>query len=213
MLGQAQALAYAQADFEEPHSACVRLFQEKLGSAAVHGALWDVGCGPGDITLRLAETFPDLRVDGVDGSPAMLSLAQAALVRRPQLVDRVRFFEGIIPEVVPPESAYGFMFSNSLLHHLPDPTVLWVTIRRYGLPGCRVFVHDLRRPAAEDEAQALVDQYSVGEPEVLRNDFYNSLLAAFTPEEIQTQLAQVGLDGLAVEAQGDRHVAVYGRLA
>jgi hypothetical protein len=45
----------------------------------------------------------------------------------------------------------------------------------------------LLRPDSPEAAQAIVDQYASGEPEVLRRDFYNSLLAAFTEDEIGAQ--------------------------
>ena len=38
----------------------------------------DLGCGPGDLTLGLAERWPDARIVGVDNSPEMLERARAA---------------------------------------------------------------------------------------------------------------------------------------
>ncbi len=49
-------------------------------------------------------------------------------------------------------------------------------------------------------------------PEVLRNDFRNSLFAAFEPQEVVTQLADAGLETLEVEVVSNRHLAVMGRL-
>ena len=48
-------------------------------------------------------------------------------------------------------------------------------------------------------------RYSRDEPEVLRRDFYNSLLAAYRPEEVREQLDRAGLKRLRVEAVSDRH--------
>jgi hypothetical protein len=56
-----------------------------------------------------------------------------------------------------------------------------------------------------------VDEYAGTEPDILRRDFFNSLLAAFRPEEITQQLAQAGLP-LQAEAAGDRHVIVHGNM-
>ena len=36
----------------------------------------DLGCGPGDLTARLAERWPDAQVVGVDSSPSMLAEAR-----------------------------------------------------------------------------------------------------------------------------------------
>jgi hypothetical protein len=58
----------------------------------------------------------------------------------------------------------------------------------------------------------MVGLYAAGEPEVLRRDFYNSLLAAFTIEEIQVQLTGAGLSGLAARSVSDRHVVISGRM-
>ena len=71
---------------------------------------------------------------------------------------------------------------------------------------------DLRRPDTREQAGRLMQEYSGNEPEVLRRDFFNSLLAAYRPEEIAAQLALVNLSGLQVESVGDRHVVVYGHL-
>ena len=78
-------------------------------------------------------------------------------------------------------------------------------------PGAPVFVQDLMRPESPDAAQALVDQYAPDEPEVLRRDFYNSLRAAFTPAELEDQLAAAGLTDFTIHLVTDRHLAVFGR--
>jgi hypothetical protein len=46
----------------------------------------------------------------------------------------------------------------------------------------------------------------------LQRDFYNSLLAAFTPAEVRRQLAKSGLRELAVSVITDRHLIVCGRI-
>ena len=70
---------------------------------------------------------------------------------------------------------------------------------------------DLMRPASTEAAEQLVTEYSSGEPEILRTDFYNSLLAAYSREELETQLADTGLENLKVEIISDRHFIVWGK--
>jgi hypothetical protein len=57
-------------------------------------------------------------------------------------------------------------------------------------------VCDLFRPETMQAASALVDQYANKEPDILRKDFYNSLLAAFTANEMRTQIENANLDSL-----------------
>jgi hypothetical protein len=71
---------------------------------------------------------------------------------------------------------------------------------------------DLARPESEAEAQDLVDRYAEGAPDILREDFYNSLLAAYTMDEIRAQLRDAGLNSLEVAPASDRHWVVSGRL-
>ena len=68
------------------------------------------------------------------------------------------------------------------------------------------------RPDSEDHAQRLVEHYAGDAPAVLREDFYRSLLAAYTPEEVSAQLIQAGLDRLKIESASDRHWIVSGTL-
>jgi hypothetical protein len=98
------------------------------------------------------------------------------------------------------------------LHHFHDPMVLWNTIREVATDGTRVLVQDLTRPASERAARALVDRYAAGEPEILRRDYFQSLLAAFTLAEIRDQLGTVGFAHFAVDSVSDRHVIVSGRI-
>jgi hypothetical protein len=85
-------------------------------------------------------------------------------------------------------------------------------IRGRALPGAAVLVMDLMRPASEAAAQTLVDVYAAGAPEVLRRDFFNSLLAAFEPGEVRAQLEEAGLGHFSVAEVSDRHLVVRGRI-
>jgi hypothetical protein len=70
---------------------------------------------------------------------------------------------------------------------------------------------DLMRPNSRESAEALVEEHAAGEPEILRRDFFNSLLAAFRPEEVREQIKAAGLHSFAVEAVSDRHLIAFGR--
>jgi ubiquinone/menaquinone biosynthesis C-methylase UbiE len=204
------ARAYAEADFEEPHARCLELIIESFPGLPERGVAVDLGCGPGDIAMRFARAFPRWEVDGVDGAAAMLRYGQEALMRR-DLADRVRLVAAYLPRDPLPRPAYDFVFSNSLLHHLADPRDLWRTVRRAAKPGAPVFVMDLMRPESREAARRLVDEHSRGEPELLRRDFFHSLLAAYRPDEVERQLAAEELP-LEVAVVSDRHWVARGRV-
>jgi SAM-dependent methyltransferase len=207
-----QAQAYAEADFTEPNERFVGYFDERHADLR-DGAVLDLGCGPGDVVVRLASRHPALVVHGLDGSAAMLRHARERLRGAPTATaQRVQFIEGVLPGATLPLPGYDAVISNSLLHHLHDPRVFWDAVRQAGKPGAAVLVMDLYRPTSEAAAHALVEHYAGDEPEVLKRDFVASLCAAFEPGEIREQLAACGLDALQVETVSDRHVLVSGRL-
>ncbi|MEJ2685954.1 MAG: class I SAM-dependent methyltransferase [Gammaproteobacteria bacterium] len=205
-----QALAYARADFEEPHDRFVALYRERFGECPTTGWVLDLGCGPADITRRFAIAYPGCRLHGLDGAPEMLRLGRHDL-QRAGLDERVELLEGYLPGARLPRSDYQALISNSLLHHLAEPLALWRAVRDLAAPGAPVFVMDLMRPDSHGQAEALVDNYAADEPDVLRHDFFHSLLAAYTPAEVRSQLGATGLDQLFVEVVSDRHLIVHGR--
>lgn len=204
------ARAYAGIDFGAPHQNFITLFQRAFAERQIGGYALDLGCGPGDITRRFARAFPQCSVHGVDGAPAMLRYGHEITAQDAETRDRVELFLGMLPGATLPRSHYDVVISNSLLHHLPDPQVLWQAVRQFATPGAPVFVMDLRRPNSIEEAQALVELHAANDPEVFKLDFYHSLLAAFTPDEIRDQLREAGLDHFQVMTETDRHVVVAG---
>jgi ubiquinone/menaquinone biosynthesis C-methylase UbiE len=210
MDSEEQVWAYAQADFEAPHQEFTDSLVIWLGATGAGRAI-DLGCGPGDITRRVAKSLIDWNIHGIDGGHNMLEQAREG-TRSAGLEDRVSFSHHLLPVTELPVGNVDLVFSNSLLHHLDNPGVLWDTVRQVGAPGCAVYIMDLTRPATREDAQALVHAYCGREPEVLQVDFFNSLLAAYTEDEVRGQLASAGLETLQVNTTSDRHLVVRGLL-
>ena len=211
MNGEEQALAYAQADFAEPHENFVELFKQSFPGQIIDGDVLDLGCGPGDVIIRFAKHFPHSQMLAVDGAESMLALGQKA-VDAADLSNRITLQKAYLPTDSLPEKNYQTIISNSLLHHLQDPQVLWQTIKQYASKGTRVFIMDLMRPRSESAAKELVEEYARDEPEILQHDFYHSLLAAYTVGEVEEQLEREALLELSVKPVSDRHMIVTGVL-
>lgn len=203
----AQVLAYATADFSQENQGFVDRFREYFPDFS-EGHVLDLGCGPGDIPIRFARAVPGCRVTGIDASAPMVRLAEET-VRQAGLSGRITFrcerFQGSAAGL-----AADAAISNSLLHHVPNPLQFWHQLRLALKPGSPVLVMDLVRPDSPDEAQAIVDRYASGAPDILKRDFYNSLLAAFTEDEVAAQLAEMNLSRLIIDVPDDRHWVVGG---
>jgi ubiquinone/menaquinone biosynthesis C-methylase UbiE len=203
-----QAAEYAAADFSDAHDRFVALFRERRPARRPRRVL-DLGCGPADPTRRFARAFPDCMVTGVDGAAAMLALGERAN-EAAGLGERISLVHAFLPDAPLPHHHYDTVLSNSLLHHLDDPAVLWQAARRFASPGGLVFVMDLLRPSDEAALRALVETHAAGAPALLRRDFERSLRAAYRPAEVAAQLDRAGLAHLVVEVVSDRHLIVHG---
>ena len=210
-----QVQAYAQADFSDGDRRTLELVESLLArSPALPPAplFIDLGCGPGNITLPLAASHPNAQVVGVDGARSMLSVAAQRSAangltvcwRHASLQDLQR---GVLPELI---GRADLIVSNSVLHHLHQPALLWTLTRRLAAPGCRVLHRDLRRPASPKEARQLLERHLPGGAEPLVRDFLASLHAAFEATEVEAQLRAAGLGGLSVCAEDDRYLVVSG---
>jgi 2-polyprenyl-3-methyl-5-hydroxy-6-metoxy-1,4-benzoquinol methylase len=185
----------------------------------------DLGCGPGNISFRLAAALPDARVLGVDGAASMVALAAEHQQRHPGAWPQLRFQQLKLPLADPAAlgGPFAAVVSNSLLHHLHDPQVLWQAVGQLAAPGATIYIKDLRRPASAAAADALTELHAAGAPAVLRRDFRASLAAAFTLAEVEAQLTraaqlwgEAGTPGttwpaLTVAAVADRYLEIHGR--
>jgi SAM-dependent methyltransferase len=204
----AQARAYAQADFNDVDQRFVDLFCAVFPDRST-GDVLDLGCGPAGIPIRLASARPALRITGLDASGPMLAEARAA-VEGTGLRGTIALVRARLPDLPFPLHRFEAVISNSLLHHLPDPSVLWRAAVAAARRGAALLVMDLLRPESRDAARDLVDRYAATETELLRRDFYRSLLAAFTLDEVADQLAHAGLASLERAVVSDRHWAAWG---
>lgn len=205
-----QARAYAGADFSEPHQAVAAGLVAALGGRPAARVV-DLGCGPADVTVRVARALPDATVVGIDAGPVMLGLGRARVARE-GMAHRVVLVERRLPSALHDLGRFDTVVSNSLLHHLSDPTHLWEAVHALGAPGATVHVVDLCRPARDEDVEVLVERHMAGAPDVLVADFRASLRAAYRPPEVEGQLARAGLGGLRVRRTTDRHLVVSGRL-
>ncbi len=207
---QDEADAYADADFNDVNAAFVNDLLAFVGDRD-QARIIDMGTGPGDIPQRILSARPQWHVIGVDASLAMLLRASDGRKRRS---------DEVIPGYVQcdvkwlPFAAATFcvVISNSILHHVTGVESFWREIKRIGKPGAALFLRDLARPTSEAEAADLVATRAGTESALLQEEFYRSLLAAYTPEEVRGQLDKAGICGMQVMQVSDRHLDVKGRL-
>lgn len=201
MEDQEQVLAYSRADFSDSGNAFLDYVLDDYGPRI--GRVLDLGCGPADLDIQLARDARRAQITAVDGSAAMIALARQK-VSEARLQNRITLLQQRLPGLPLSPGSFDLIISKDLLHHIPDPAVFWREVERLAGDRTVVYVMDLLRPSTREEARAMVDRVTGNEAEVLQTDFYNSLLAAFTMEEIAQQMAATSLD-FSLELLGERH--------
>jgi hypothetical protein len=89
--------------------------------------------------------------------------------------------------------------------------VFWNEAKRLAKPGAAIYSMDLFRPETPKDARRIVESVAANEDPILKEDFYNSLCAAFTVEEVEEQLREAYLN-LEVAQISERHMLIKGLL-
>ncbi|KAB1650499.1 methyltransferase domain-containing protein [Pseudoclavibacter endophyticus] len=101
----------------------------------------DVGCGPGSITLDLAELVgPGGEVVGVDAAATAIAAARDAATLRAD--DRTRFEVGDVYELAHPAASFDVVHAHQVLQHLGDPIAALREMSRVTRPGGVIAARD-----------------------------------------------------------------------
>jgi ubiquinone/menaquinone biosynthesis C-methylase UbiE/RimJ/RimL family protein N-acetyltransferase len=108
--------------------------------------LLDVGCGPGTITMDLAERLaPQGHVTALEVTDEALGLARAEADRRG--AENVDFVTGNVQALDLPDAAYDVVHAHQVLQHVADPVGALRQMRRVCRSGGLVAARDSDYPA------------------------------------------------------------------
>jgi SAM-dependent methyltransferase len=91
----------------------------------------DVGCGPGTITVGLADRVPRGHVTGIDASEQVIAQARELAEDRANL----DFTTGDVYALDYPDGAFDVVFAHQILQHLSDPVRALREMGRVTRPG------------------------------------------------------------------------------
>ena len=107
--------------------------------------LVDCGCGPGSITLGLAEIVAPGRVVGVDIEPRQLDFARA--LARERGVENARFEQASIYELPYPDATFDVAVAHFVIEHVSEPLRALRELRRVLRVGGVAAIKDPYYPA------------------------------------------------------------------
>ena len=198
-----EADGYDEMDHSVPNAA----FVERLAELGAHGRVLDIGTGPGHLPLMLCERLADVQVIGVDLAEHMLRHAERHRAAS-RYKDRVEFRLADAKGLPFEDAAFDTVYSNTILHHIPDPRPFLGEALRVLKPGGVLLIRDLFRPDCPERALELVHEHAANETPYQQELFRASLCAAFTPDELAAVRDEVGIQNAEIVIDSDRHMSL-----
>jgi ubiquinone/menaquinone biosynthesis C-methylase UbiE len=209
MSGEDEVSAYASAAGQRHLEALDNSFVDQVVSLAppggtLAGALLDVGCGPGNIVLKIAQRCPSLSIVGLDSSQNMVDAARRTAAEL-ELNKQVFFQRADAGRMPFADGSFDIVLSNSVLHHLADPSRMFREMLRVAKPGGAILVRDLRRPSRLAYPWH-VRWYGRHYSGMMKKLFVDSVRAAYTPAELSGLLSGSGIPKAHIFLQGRSHM-------
>lgn len=202
-----EAVAYNDMDHREVNE---RFAADMLAIPDLGTDWLDVGTGTALIPVELCKrTSSTVRIMASDASYWMLEIARYNIEIH-QCISRIQLHQGDAKKMVFEKNYFDTVFSNSLVHHLPEHDQFFRELVRVLRPNGVLFLRDLYRPESERQLDDLVALYG-GDDECGSDLFRQSLLAALTVEEVRAIVKPLGIPSECVSATSDRHWTLAAR--
>ena len=147
----------------------------------------DLCCGPGHVTLCLQKYLNYKNLKGLDLSAGMIAAAQENL-RQENLGKNVSFALGDAAKLDhEPVKTFDLVSFTNAAHHFPDLNAVTSVIKqaeRVVKSDGLIFISDLARLKSDVVTQKFVAFAGADYGDFMREDFLNSMRAAWLPEEL-----------------------------
>ena len=222
MVEKEQVISYDEADFSEGEVNLINQINyyllRKNISLGEKDLIVDLGCGPGNISEKLALKWPNTEVVGIDGSKEMILRAEynKNISTNQKKLKNLRYICSDIKDIKSNnfllKKKISLLVSNSLIHHITNLEDFFNTIRSLSSNITVNFHKDLKRPLDEKSALELKAKCSTKYNEILTNDYYASLRASYTFKELKNFTLENDLSSLDVFEEGENYLIVYGNV-
>ena len=196
-----EATAYDAMDFESVNTAFAT---DAIDLDPYAIKILDVGTGTARIPILMCQQRPQYLITAVDLAQSMLIIGHRN-VEEAGLNQRIRL-ERVDSKRMPyPDLEFDMVVSNSLVHHIPDPLLLFQEIRRLVRPGGAILIRDLIRPPSDSYLNEIVVEVGEDYDDHQRQLFRDSLKAALTLFEVQELIDRAGLDQVILTQSSALH--------
>ena len=219
---KSQVKAYCAADFSLGEINLIKFISDYLEinniNLSRNDLIVDLGCGPGNISEKLSERWPEVNVLGIDGSQEMIKEAESRILKS-KIINKYRNLKYICTDIreinsheILSKKEITLLVSNSFIHHIIDLDNFFKFIINLSSEETINFHKDLIRPKDEETALNLKDKCSQKYSIILTNDYYASLKASYRKNEIREKILELNLNSMNVFEESEEYLIVYGKV-
>jgi ubiquinone/menaquinone biosynthesis C-methylase UbiE len=209
---EAYSSAAAEAYLSKIDDTFVEHALQLIGTAS--GRAIDIGCGPGQILMKLSARLPEWQFWGVDRSLTMIRRARESARSGPGGSDRsvcagknLSFLAADAGALPFRDACFDLVLCNSVLHHIGDPRRLLSEIRRIAKPGAAILLRDLRRPY-RFLFPLHVRWHGRHYGGLMYKLYRDSVHAAYTVDELSEMLDMARISGARLFTRGSTHLGI-----
>ncbi len=108
-------------------------------------SILDVGCGGGQLAIRLAERYPQAFIKGIDLSEPAIAFANKTLKKQKSHLQQLEFCVPPSPKLDEPPKSFDVVTTTLVCHHLSDEEIVDFFKRSIMVAKEAVIINDLHR--------------------------------------------------------------------
>ena len=217
-----QVLAYSSADFSFGEKKLIKFITTYLEinkiNLSSNDLIVDLGCGPGNISEKLSDKWPNVDILGIDGSKEMIRKAESRKLKE-KIENRFSNLNYLCKDIRDINSDEIFhkknitmLVSNSFIHHIVDIDEFFEFIVNLSSKDTLNFHKDLIRPKDMITALKLKAKCAQKYSSTLTSDYYASLKASYRKNELQAKIQSMNLNSMEVIEESEEYLIVYGKV-
>ena len=164
------------------------------------GKLADVGCGAGNLILKIAKKIPELDIIGVDIAPEILDYAKNRAIKN-NLDNKIEFKIGSVEKLPFLDNSIDFIISTFSLHHWDNPNNAFKELNRVLKKGGTYLIFDFRRDSRKFYYGLFRFVTKVVVPKALKkvHEPLGSIQASYSKQEITTLLEDLQINPINIK--------------
>ena len=205
IMSKEENIYYAKLDFNALHGWFFTYLANEIPSKTKK--LIDLGSGPGDTLIEISRHISQkIKLIGIDASETMTTIANKKI--KEANLTNIEFIKENISNIT---TKYDVVISKLTLHHFENPNIFWQAVKSCSKKGTFVYIMDLHRPSKETLEQILEDAKETHKHEILIQELKQSLISAFTLEELELQIKENNLN-LDIKKINKKYVVISGMI-